>query len=187
MSLLSKLNQFKKMIDLSPTEEARLAARFKEGELGFSHPQTGAAFRLKDNGAIQMTAGSRRNVGKSSLTFRLNPEAQSANLYAPKTNVIGERVNFQVEPDGFWINYRPLNPDLLDTPLVTMSPSALAFLNELMSTGYMVTPALHKPGTFGKINTIDPFLPSRYISESQRAAQELRSLISTELGGDITI
>lgn len=179
MDLINKMEYLQNLMNLSLEEQILLSKRFQEDDVGLVNSKTGSVMRLKDNGTVQITAGIKENPEKQTITFRLNPEAQSANLFAPKTNIFSERVNFQIKDDGFWINYRPLNPHFLNSNLVEMNDEAIRYLNQIMTTGYDVGMIPTPPSIGGEIKKIKPFLKSREQQEFERASQELRNLIDT--------
>ena len=74
-------------------------------EPGISHPNTGAAVKLRDDGCIDIFAG--ENTG-----IRIDPNANSLNLFGDKVNIWSSETSIHTEENSLMWNYNPLNPDL---------------------------------------------------------------------------
>ncbi len=89
-----------------PIEEAyRKSYRFRGNEPGFVHPVTHASVRMRDDGAIDIFAGEH-------LGIRLDPNAQSVNIFADKFNVWSSTTSIHTDRNHLLWNYMPLNPQI---------------------------------------------------------------------------
>jgi hypothetical protein len=183
LSLEDKIKAFEEYTNMPVGVRLKRVRQFQASEVGFRHP-SGATIRARDDGAIQMTAGKTGEDGerKSPLTFRLNPAAQSANLYSPKFNVYSDRVNFHVQPDGFWINYRPLNPVLMQANSLIGNPQAAQYLQSLFAQGFTAADGRPiAPATGAIVNSVPYFLSSRLSQEATNAAKSLAAILNIPL------
>lgn len=77
----------------------------KEDEVGIKHPILGTSIKLSDDGCIDIFAGEH-------LGIRLDPNTESANIFADNINFFGKNVNFRTKPRGFVWNGHSFNPDM---------------------------------------------------------------------------
>lgn len=77
----------------------------KEDEIALKHPHTGAIVKLCDDGCIDLFAGEQ-------LGIRLDPNTETANIFADNINFFGKNVNFRTNPHGLTWNGYAFNPAL---------------------------------------------------------------------------
>lgn len=73
---------------------------FQEHEVGLRHPLNDAIVRLKDNGVVDV-------FSEKTIGMKLDPNARSTNLFAPKINVFGTKTNiFTARNNLIWNGWR---------------------------------------------------------------------------------
>lgn len=77
----------------------------KEDEVALKHPVNGATIKVTDDGCIDLFAG-------EEIGIRLDPNTNSALIFADNIHFFGSTVNFRTKPDGFLWNGYSFNPAL---------------------------------------------------------------------------
>lgn len=77
----------------------------KEDEIALKHPINGATVKLSDDGCVDLFAGEQ-------LGIRLDPNTNSALIFADNIHFFGNNVNFRTKPNGFIWNGYSFNPSL---------------------------------------------------------------------------
>ncbi len=80
---------------------------FQKEEVGIHHWDNNSVVRICDDGCIDSFVG-------ETIGIRLDPTAQSANIFSPKVNVFGNRVNLLTNPDGLIWNSWKFNPSIYE-------------------------------------------------------------------------
>jgi len=79
--------------------------QFRGNEPGFVHPVNHSAIRFRDDGVIDIFA-------EEYLGIRIDPNAQSVNIFADKFNVWSATTSIHTQRPNFLWNYMPINPDI---------------------------------------------------------------------------
>lgn len=77
----------------------------KDDEIALKHPVNGAMVKVTDDGCVDLFAGDQ-------LGIRLDPNTNSALIFADNIHFFGKTVNFRTQPNGLVWNGYNFNPSL---------------------------------------------------------------------------
>lgn len=100
-------------------------------ELSIIHEDTGASFRMRDNGNVEIFSQNYSGIVLSST-------GKSVNTYSDYMNIFSEKTHIQTEENGLIWNYHVFNPDMAKIRLLICTDQILEALNKLMNGGIQI-------------------------------------------------